>query len=83
MDRVTVRGGGLRDHVLDVEVGAHSAAAECYRLVGDSQVESVGVVFRVDRDGGDTQIHRRAGDPDRDLAAVGDQQAAHRLCPPE
>ena len=79
VDRVAVRVGGPCDHVLDVEVGAHAASAECDHLVGDPQVEPVRVVFGIDGDGVNAEVHRRAGYPYRDLAAVGDQEAAHRL----
>ena len=79
MDRVAVRGSGAAHDILDVEICRHSASAERDGLVGDSQVESVRVVLGVDRDRMDAQIHRRAGDPYRDLAAVRYQETAHGL----
>src|SRR6185369_14033499 len=43
-------------------------------LVGEADVHRVGVGGRMDRDGADAHFVTGAMDPERDLAAVGDQQ---------
>ena len=77
VDRVAVGLDRARHDSLDVEVRRHAAAVQHDGLVGDPQVQSVRVVLGVDGDGGDPEIRRRAGDPYRDLASVGDQQPLH------
>ena len=65
--------GGL-DDLLDVQValGRHRRADQ-EGLVGLAHVRRVAVDLRVDGDRADAHLLQRAGDPDRDLAAVGDQ----------
>ena len=76
VDRVAAGGHGRRHDRLDVEVGRHAAGVEPDGLVGDARVQRLGVVLRVDGHAADAEVGRRAGDANRDLAAVGDQQAA-------
>jgi hypothetical protein len=66
--------GGSQD-VVDVEVGRHPRAAQRHRRVGLGHVRGSGVVDREDRHRRQPQISGGAGDPDGDLAAVGDEQA--------
>ena len=77
VDRVAAGGHGRRDDRLNVEVGRHAAGVEPDRLVGDARVQRLGVVLRVHGHAADAEVGRRAGDANRDLAAVGDQQAAN------
>ncbi len=79
MDRVAVCFDRSAQDILDVEIRRHAATTERDRLIGDPQVQPVRVVLGVDGYSLDSEIHRRAGDPYRDLAAVRDEQAAHRL----
>ena len=70
-------GAGLPAHLedaLDVEVAlGRRRAAEQVRLVGALDVQRVAIELRVDRHGRDAHLAQRAGDADRDLAAIGDQ----------
>ena len=77
VDRVAAGGRGRRHDRLDVEVGGHAAGVQRDRLVGDAGVQRLGVVVRVHGHAADAEIGRRTGDANRDLAAVGDQQAAN------
>ncbi len=72
--------GVVRDahDLLGVEIRARPAAAERARLVGARDVQRARVVLGEDRDGLDPELDRGAHDPDRDLAAVRDQQALRR-----
>ena len=65
--------GGL-DDLLDVEVAlGRDRGADQESLVGLAHVRRVAVDLRVDGDRADAHLLQRAGDADRDLAAVGDQ----------
>jgi hypothetical protein len=76
-------GAGLRGHVddlLDREVGvARSGAAQAVRLVGEADEQRVAVGLGVDRHAADPGVLAGPDDPDRDLAAVGDQDLLERL----
>ena len=75
-----VGAGPLRDleHQRAVEVGlARRVAAERVRLVGQPDVLGVEVGVGVDRHAEQTGVATGTGDPDRDLASVGDQDLAH------
>ena len=78
--RVRARLLGDRDDLLDVEVGVRgSGAVEAVRLVGQPHEERVPVGLRVDRHTADAGVLAGPDDPDRDLAAVGDQDLLQRL----
>ena len=66
--------GGRLDDLRDrqIALGRHRGPDQ-EGLVGLAHVGSVAVGLRVDRDGADPHLLQGAGDPDRDLAAVGDQ----------
>ena len=65
---------GRFDDRLDVEVAARAGARQRPRLVRPANVQRRRVVGRVDRHRGNPQLARGAHDPDRDLAAVRDEQ---------
>ena len=76
-----VGAGARRDveQLVDDEVGlAGRRAAEGVRLVGDLHVLGVAVRVGVDRDRADAGVLAGAGDPDGDLAAVGDEDLRER-----
>ena len=64
---------GRLDHRVHVEVGGGAAPRQGAGLVGHAPVQAVGVVGREDRHRAATEVRRRPGDADGDLAAVGDQ----------
>ena len=67
-------GGGLHDPV-DREVGRGcERGTDPEGLVRHLDVESIAIGVGVDGDRGDAQVATRPGDPDGDLAAVGDQE---------
>jgi hypothetical protein len=68
MDRVRADAGRGSDHRADVEV-----APDPHRLVGRAHVGGGLVDVGVHRDGGDPEMAAGAHHPQRDLAAVGDQ----------
>jgi hypothetical protein len=74
-------GAGARgdvEQLVDDEVGvARGAAVQRVGLVGDPDVQGVAVLVGVDGDAADAGIGAGPGDPDGDLAAVGDQHLAH------
>ena len=74
MDRVAARRLGERHDAGGVEIGGGACAAERMRFVRLPQVKRGRVVLGIDRDAGDLQFGRGAGDPDGDLAAVGIEQ---------
>ena len=72
---------------MNVEIGGDGlfALADQIALVGLEAVQGEAVLVRVDGDGADAHLRRRAHDADRYLAAIGYQQlldaAAHELPP--
>ena len=48
-------------------------------LVGEPHVERLAVRFGIDRYRGDSHLATRADHPDRDLAAIGDQELTEHL----
>ena len=74
MDRLGARLLGRLDDLGDVQValGRHRRADQ-EGLVGLAHVRGVAVDLRVDGDRADAHLLQRAGDADRDLAAVCDQ----------
>ena len=63
----------------DVEVAPHRVPrfAELVGLAGLGPVQAGPVLRRIDADGGQAELVRRADDPHGDLTAVGDQDLAH------
>ena len=80
MDGVASRLACHRKKLLDVEIGAWTAAAERPRRIDVAAVEARRVVLGEDADRLDAEVGRRARDADGDLTPVGDQQTceAHR-----
>ena len=76
MDRVrAARRRGLEDRArVEIAVGT-SRGADGHRPVGRFDMRGPGIRLRVDRHGLDAHLARRADDAQRDLAAVGDQDA--------
>ena len=71
---------GDRDDLVDVEVGvAGRGAVEAVRLVGEPHEQRVTVRVGVHRDAADAGVLAGPDDPDRDLAAVGDQDLLQGL----
>ena len=80
VDRVAARRLRRRDHALDVEIGGDAGATEVHGLVRGPDVQRGGVILGMDRDGPDPEVGGGPGDPDGDLAAIGDQEAlGHRV----
>ncbi len=78
MNRVDFLRPSQLDDRVDVEIAADRLAglADFVSLIGLQTVGREPVLMRIDRDGADTQLMRRAKNPDRDLAAIGRQQLA-------
>lgn len=76
----TGRQGGLHQRC-DVEVGPRAYASQGRRLVRQANMQGGRIILRIDGDGRNPQIGGRAGDPDGDLAPVGDQQALQAVAP--
>ncbi len=75
MDGVGVHDLGSRDDVRHVEVGfGRRRRADANGLVREPDVHGVGVGSRVNGDGADAHFMAGAMDPQRDFAAVGDEQ---------
>ena len=84
MHRVAAFGARDCDELRRVEIGPRARAAERHRPVGAADMKRGRVVLGKDRDGADAELRRGAGDADRDLAAIGDQQGrnGHVLASP-
>ncbi|MGX1330982.1 hypothetical protein AB7M56_005481 [Bradyrhizobium elkanii] len=78
MQRIATRGLGRRDDGLDVEIGPRAAAWNLVARVGGSDMQRGGIVGGMDRDGRDAAVGSGAGNPDRDLTAIGNQQFLER-----
>ena len=82
VDRVRTRRPGDADDVLHVEVSLERALAlaNLVGLPGLETVQGQAILGRVDADGRNVQLTRRAEHADRDLAAIGDKNLfKHRL----
>ena len=79
-----VAAGRLRcvNDLLDVQVWSDSAAGQQNGLIRIVDVECVGVVSRVDRDGRNPHVGGGADDANRDLSAIGYEKfgQSHRAC---
>ena len=79
VDRVGMGDFGGRDDVGHVEIGIFgSGRADADRFVGQADVHRVAVGGRVNRNRGDAHFVARTMNPQRDFAAVGDQQFLDR-----
>ena len=79
MDRLRAGALGGVEQPLDDEIALGGRAwADQVRLVGRAHVERVAVGLGVDGDGADAELAQRAEDPDRDLAAVRDEDLPER-----
>ena len=78
MDGVDLGLLGDPDHLVDRQIGLERplARADLIGLVRLEAVQRELVLLGIDRDGLDAELGRRAEDADRDLRAVGDEQAA-------
>ena len=65
-----------RDHGIHVQVRPRPTSRERVGIVSDAAVKALHVVLGVDGDRAQPQVCGCPGDPDGDLAAVGDEQAA-------
>ena len=75
VDRVGVDDFGGRDDVGDVQIGVgRRRRADAYCFVGKAHVHRIGIGGRMDGNRLDAHFVAGAVDPERDLAAVGDQQ---------
>ena len=78
-----VRSDGTRDldQARDIEVTvARRGRTDGNRTISHLHMQRVGVGLRIDRHRLNPEAARGARDPDRDLPAVGDQQAAEHGC---
>jgi hypothetical protein len=74
VDGVGAGPGGDLDDLVNVQVGLRrSAAAQRIRLVRDLDVQGIEIGVGVDGDAGEPGVPAGARYPDRDLAAVRDQ----------
>jgi hypothetical protein len=63
---------GDGDDLLDIEIRRCADAAQWTSVVGFSRMQRMGVVFRKNGHGADTQLGGRTHDTNGDLAAIGD-----------
>src|SRR5205085_5288903 len=75
MDGVAAGFARDRNDAVDVEVGTRAAVAERDRTIGASDVQAARVVGRIHRNAFAPVRSGGAKDADRDLAAIGDEQA--------
>ena len=78
VDRVGLRDLRRRDDVGDVEIAVGGGRrADAHGVVGQAHVHGVGIGGRMDGDGLDAHLVRRAVDAKRDFAAVGNQDSGN------
>lgn len=82
MDQIAPGAPGDPDDLARVEIGSHAFTLEQVGLVGEPHMGRGAVVRGVHGHGPQAERRRRAVDPDRDLAPVGDQHTCHRTSPP-
>ena len=68
---------GRRQNPRVIQVGGRSGAGQSNCFVGSVHVRAVGIVLGVHGDRAELQLGCGADDSERDLTAVGDQQARH------
>jgi hypothetical protein len=62
-----------RHHRVDVEIGRRAVGLERKAVIGQREMWQRGVVARMDGNGFQPEVARRAQDAQRNLAAIGDQ----------
>ena len=72
----SIAAGGLRrvNHGVHVQIGRRALAGERLDFVGDAQVQAARIILGVNGNRRQRHVCGGACDPDRDFAAVGDQQ---------
>ena len=82
MDRVGTGDLAGGDDLVDVEIAvAGGRRADAHAFVGEPHMHGVGIGGRVDRDGLDAELLAGAQHPQRDLAAVGDEDLVKHRSP--
>ena len=81
VNRLAPRGAGDLEHRVDVEISGRATPLERDCAIDPQRVQRARIVGRVDSDGLDPELGRGAGDAQRDLASIGDQQPLHGLSP--
>jgi hypothetical protein len=64
-----------------IQIGRGSGTRQGQRFVPCSDVQRGGVFRRVDRDAGNAELRGCTRDPDRDFAAIGDEQPVEHGSP--
>src|ERR1700739_2662446 len=74
MDRIGIRNFGSADDPVDLQIAFRTRrTSNAHRLVGQLDVERVDIGLGIDRYRRNTQFFASSDDPQRDLAAVSDQ----------
>ena len=74
VDRIGMNDLGGRDDVGDIQIAVgRGRRPDAHCFVGQADVHRIDVRSRMDRNGLDSHLARRAVDAQRDLATVGDQ----------
>ena len=74
MHSVTPRGLGGGDDLIHIQIGRRARATQPMGLIGAKDVQPLGIIFRVNSDGGEIQGGGGALNTNGNLAPVGDQQ---------
>ena len=83
VDRLHVADLGGADHPVDSQIAISSAGgAHANRLVGQFQIGGIAVGLRENSDRLDAHFPAGPDDPQRDFAAVGNQNAFEHKAPP-
>jgi hypothetical protein len=82
MDAIAATGLGGGDDRFDVEVAAYGVTADLARRARQPGVQRHRIRLGEDRHRIDAERRRRPGDADRDLAAIGDQDALEHVYSP-
>ena len=79
MHGIGAGGPGGRDDPVDGEIAlGRGRRSQQHRLVGEQHVERLPVGLGEDGDAGDAHLAAGSDDPDRDLAAIGDEDLLER-----
>jgi hypothetical protein len=78
MQRIAARRARGLEHAVDVEIGRGAAPAQRLRGIGLAHVQRARLVLGEDGDTAQPARRRGAHHADRDLPAVGDEQALER-----
>jgi hypothetical protein len=77
VDGVAARRVGRRNDCFRIHIGGGALTRQRLNLVGDTGVQGSSVIHGTNSDGRQSHVGGRAGDADRDFAAIGDQQSCH------